>query len=221
MQRQAFWVLTQLAIALAGCRSSHPTSSSSKDTTVLFVSDWSKPGSLRDDHLRDQALRGRLLVLQGMEPDYGGPPTTNGAMTFVELQNVTQANSGSIEVYFAVTNLHCELIDAAGKAVPTESPVAWGGRGPFSPYWVNLPYNSTIRLFINGGNLDPLALYPGGDPAVHWSIPKNDTNPYYLFGTLNLFTHTNYSGPPEFRENMYFHEYRTTLAFPKTKIIRK
>jgi hypothetical protein len=189
-----------------------------ENTNILFVSEWSKPGSLRNDQGHDESIRGRILIVQGMEPAYGGPPTTNGAMTFVELQNVTQGNGGGIEIYFAVTNLHCELSDAAGKAVPKAEVHGWGGRGPFSPYWVNLPYNSSIRLFVNCGRMDPLSVYPSGEPWCYWSIPKSDTNIYYLDGTLNLSTHTNYSGLPQFRNTMYFDEYRATLTFPKTKV---
>ena len=181
------------------------------DTNIIAVSEWSKPISLRNDQLHDVAIRGRLLIIQGMEPAYGGPPTTNGAMTFVELQNVTGACCDGIDVYFAVTNLHCELSDATGKAVPKPTGGPWGGRGPFLPCWVNLPYNSTIRLFVNGGRLNPLMVYPSGEPWSRWSIPAKGTNVYYLDGTLNVSTHTNSSLPPDY--------YKATLIFPKTRII--
>jgi hypothetical protein len=180
------------------------------DTNVIAVSDWSKPVSLTNKQMHDEAIRGRLLIVQGMEPAYGGPPTTNGAMTFVELQNISGACCDGIDVCFAVTNLHCELSDAAGKPVkPTQS--NWGGRGPFLPCWVNLPYNSTIRLFVNGGSMDPLALFPSGEPWSRWSIPANGTNAYYLTGTLSVSTHTNSSLPPAY--------YEATLIFPKTKFM--
>jgi hypothetical protein len=180
------------------------------DTNIIVMSEWSKPVSLRDDQLHDETIRGRLLILQGMEPAYGGPPTTNEAMTFVELQNVTGACCDSIDIYFAVTNLHCELSDATGKAVPKTSPLGWSGRGPFLPCWVNLPYNSRIRLFVNGGSLNPLMVYPSGEPWSRWSIPANGTNVYYLTGTLSVSTHTNSALPPDY--------YKATLIFPKTRI---
>jgi len=180
------------------------------DANIIVMSEWSKPVSLRDDQLHDEAIRGRLVILQGMEPAYGGPQITNGAMTFIELQNVTGANGGGIDVYFAVTNLHCELSDNAGKAIPPPTSVAWGGRGPFSPCWVNLPYNSTIRLFVNGGSLNPLMVYPSGEPWTRWSISGNGTNVYYLTGTLSISTHTNSSLPSD--------DYNATLIFPRTRI---
>jgi len=184
------------------------------DTNIIAVSEWSKPVSLRNQHLHDISIRGRLLILQGMEPAYGGPPTTNGAMTFIELQNVYEASGDGIEIYFAVTNLHCELSDATGRVVPKPTGGAWGGRGPFSPCWVNLPYNSTIRLFVNGGRMDPLTLYPSGEPWAYWSIPSTDTNAYFLSGTLNLSTHTNLSLPQGFRDM----DRTATLEFPKVRI---
>ena len=200
-------------VLLAACQLSF----AGGDTNIIAMSEWSKPVSLRDDQFHDIGIRGRLLIVQGMQTAYGGPPTTNGAMTFVELQNVGLC---AIEVYFAATNLHCELSDATGKAVPKPTGGAWSGRGAFLPCWVNLPYNSTLRLFVNGGSMDPLTLYPSGEPWCYWSILRSDTNTYYLTGTLNLSTYTNYSGPPELREKMFFDEYRTTLVFPKTEITR-
>jgi len=188
------------------------------DTNLIAVSEWSKAVSLRNEQLHDEAIRGRLLILQGMEPAYGGPPTTNGAMTFVELQNVTGACCDSIDIYFAVTNLHCVLSDARGKAIPKPGSGGWGGRGPFSPCWVNLPYNSTIRLFVNGGTIEPLAVYPSGEPGLHWSIQGTDTNAYFLTGTLTLFTHPNLSLSPESRERDYKLNSTATLEFPKLKI---
>jgi hypothetical protein len=181
-----------------------------ENANIIAMSEWSKPVSLRND-VHDIAIRGRLLIVKGAEPAYGGPTPENLAMTFVELQNV---GLEAIEVYFSVTNLHCELSDAAGKAVPKPTGGAWGGRGPFSPCWVNLPYNSTIRLFVNGGTITPLSVYPSGEPWTRWSISANDTNVYYLAGTLSLSTHTNRLELPELIERYY----RATLVFPKARI---
>jgi hypothetical protein len=188
------------------------------DTNIIAMSEWSKPVSLRNDQLHDQAIRGRLLIVEGREPAYGGPPTTNGAMTFVELQNVTGACCDDIDVCFDVTKLNCELSDSAGRVVPMLTGGGWDGRGPFAPCWVKLPYNSAIRLFVNGGAMDPLAVYPSGEPGIHWSIAGNDTNTYFLTGTLVLFTHTNLSLRPEFREMDYNRNRTATMEFPKVRI---
>lgn len=161
------------------------------DTNVIVVSDWSDPISLRNENLHDQTIRGRLLIVEGMDPAYGGSPTTNSAMTFVELQNVTPVGYDGIDICFDVMKLNCKLTDATGSVFiePVRGP--WGGRGPFAPSWVRLPYNSTIRLFVNGGTREPLAVYPNGEPWCHWSIAASDTNTYFLSGTLSLSTHTN------------------------------
>lgn len=184
------------------------------DTNIIVVSDWSEPISLRNENLHDQAIRGRLLIVEGMEPAYGGPPTTNGAMTFVELQNVTPVGYDGIDVCFDVMKLNCKLTDATGSVFiePVRGP--WGGRGPFPPSWVRLPYNSTIRLFVNNGTREPLAVYPNGEPWCHWSIAASDTNTYFLSGTLSLSTHTNLT----FSEMDPRKHGTATLTFPKIRI---
>ena len=100
------------------------------ETNFLAKSDWSKPISLRNKNLHDEAIRGRLVIVEGLEPAYGGLPTTNAAMTFVELQNVTGACCDGIDVCFDVMKLTCELSDVTGKAVPKPAAGPWGGRGP-------------------------------------------------------------------------------------------
>ena len=187
------------------------------DTNVIVISEWSKPVSLRNDKLHDQDIRGRLVIVRGVEPAYGGPAKTNGAMTFVELQDVTGRGYDAIDLCFDVTKLNCQLSDSAGKAVPLP-PGGWGGRGPLAPRWVTLPYNSTLRLFVAGGTLDPLAVYASGAPWSRWSIAGNDTNTYFLSGTLELFAHTNLSLPPELREVDYKQHGMATLEFPKVRI---
>ena len=176
------------------------------DTNIIATGEWSKPVSLQNDQA---SIRGRLLIVRGAEPAYGGPLTTNWAMTFVELQNVTGACCQGVDVYFAMTDLHCELSDATGKAVPEPAGGGSGGRGTLGPYWVNLPYNSTIRLYIESGSEDPLSLYHTSEPwgSHYWSIRRKGTNTYYWGGILSVSTHTN-SSLPDF----------STLVFPRTRI---
>ena len=66
--------------------------------------------------------------------------------------------------------------------------------------------------------MSPLALYPSGEPWRHWSIAANDTNTYFLSGTLTLSTHTNLSLSAPFREMDYAEHGTATLAFPMTRI---
>lgn len=191
------------------------------DTNIILMSDWSKPVRLQNDQLHFESIRGRLLILQGTEPGYGGPPTTNWAMTFVELQNVTGACCDSIDVCFDVMKLNCKLSDSGGRAVPEVSLGGYSGRGPIPPCWVNLPYNSTIRFFVIGGTANPLSVHSNGVPwASYWSLAMKDTNAYFLSGTLNIFTHTNAiltNFPGE--QEMDFQLDRTaTLEFPTVRI---
>lgn len=178
------------------------------DTNIIAMSEWSKSVPLQNDQGHDVDIHGRLVIVRGTEPAYGGPPTT-GTMTFVELKDTTGASGEATKIYFAVTNLHCQLVDATGNPAPKEGGPG-SGRGPFSPCWLTLPYNSTIRLYVNGGTREPLMLYPSGEPWSYWSIPKSDTNTYYLSGTLTIFTHINSPGPG----------HKGTLVFPKMKIPR-
>ena len=192
-----------------------------ENTNVIAASDWSKPISLRVlETGHNHAIRGRLLIVAGSEPAYGGPQTETHAMTFVELQNVTGAQGENIEVCFDVMKLNCNLTDESGKPVPKPTGMTWGGRGPFPPSWVVLPYNSTIRLFVNSGSRTPLAVYPSGEPWSHWSISPNATNIYYLSGTLEICARTNglTSIIPELQQTYYDQNCKGTLIFPKMKI---
>lgn len=188
------------------------------NTNVIVVTDWSKPIQLTGDHLHDVAIRGRLII-----EDIGSvndrPKNETYAKTFVELQNL---EGERIELCFATTNLNCELTDGKGKLVPTpEGGKGWSGGGPAEPIWIVLPSGSTIRLLVHVGSKSPLFIYPSGYPWDYWSISTNDTNAYYLSGTLNIFTPTNYapsSFPEPLRQGFYDEHCKGILTFPKTKI---
>ena len=203
-----------VAVLIFSCHTSFANWNDDAHTNIIAKSDWSDPVSLVNDQLHNQLIRGRLLIVQGMEPAYGGPPT-NGAMTFVELHN---SCLDGIDVCFDVMNLNCQLSEATGKEVPAPTGWVWGGRGPLLPVWVKLPYNSTIRLFVNGGGINPLNVYPGGEPWCYWSLPRSDTNIYFLTGSLSLSTHTNMNLSPVFRERDYKENRTATLIFPKVLI---
>ncbi len=204
-------------IVLAACQLSF----AGGDTNSVAISEWSEPVKLQNKQLHDQTIRGRLLIVRGVEPALRGSVTTNRAMTFVELQNVSGAYDGTgIDILFDVTKLNCDLSDGTGRVLPKPDGVSWSGPGPLGPYWLQLPYNSTIRLFVNGGSLAPLMVYPNGEPWCYWSIPTNDTNVYFLAGTLSLATHTNttFSGPPGLTERYWQEHCTAKLLFPKTGI---
>jgi hypothetical protein len=146
-------------------------------------------------------------------------------MVFVELQNVTGAYSESPDVLFDSAKLKCRLTDEQGKDVP----MPMGGRGYSGRgalvNWVTLPYNSTIRLFVNSESKSPLSIHQDGEPwSQCWSISSDNTNVYYLSGTLELRTRTNGMAkifgdtPQSFKQNFYEENCIKTLTFPKTKI---
>ena len=190
------------------------------DTNIIVMSEWSQPISLRNEQLHDQYIRGRLLIVQGIEPAYGGPPMTNGTMNFIELQNVSGACCDAIEVYFDPSKLNFQLSDEAG-IVPKLDGGIWSGPLPSSPVWVNLPYNSTIRLFMNSGRMEPLSIYPSGDPVLYWSISKGDTNTYYLAGTMGLSTHSNLNLSPSIIDIYYKEHCTAIMEFPRFRISPK
>jgi hypothetical protein len=187
------------------------------DTNIIAMSDWSEPVGF-DDH----AIRGRLLIVAGSEPAYGGPKTENLTMTFVELQNVTGACCGSVKVYFDIMGLNSDLFGANG--VPFTSPLTGdaGFPGPsFSPCWVVLPYNSTIRLFVDSTTRSSVRIHPNGEIWRRLSISPSDTNVYYLSATLTISTPTNGTLTVTPPGSMGYHKYADwsgKLIFPKTKI---
>ena len=189
------------------------------DTNIIVATDWSEPVAADLDY----PVRGRLVIAGGSEPAYGGPiaETTNHTMLFVEFKNTYGADGGSVKLFFNVMGLKCKLVDANGKSAPKPQSMSWGGRGPFTPSWVVLPYNSTIRLFVNSGSKSPLRITETGEPWSYWQIPSSDTNVYYLSGTLTISAPTNATlvAKPHDDVNPHeYHEWTGTLVFPKVKI---
>lgn len=201
-----------LGLLIAGCIQC----SWAGDTNIIAASEWSEP-VVSNDH----SVRARLVIVEGGEPAYGGPKSENFASTFVELQNVTGACCPSVKVYFDVQALRCQLTGTNGLPVPLADVGGWGGRGPLGPSWVVLPYNSTVRLFVNTGSRTPWRIYQDGWPTHFWSIPAADTNVYNLSGTLVLSAPTNGTltvTPPESMSYHFYSDWTGKLTFPKTRI---
>jgi hypothetical protein len=113
-----------------------------QETTNLAMTEWSKPVANENG----QTLRGRLIMAQGNSPAHADDwPETQ---VYLELQNVSAAAGPPILVYVDFSrDLHCLVLDGAGKGPPT---TGIGGSG-VSPDTcrVALPYDSTIRLRAN------------------------------------------------------------------------
>ena len=206
-------------IALALLALNTTCSLAAEATNVVIATDWSQPVDCSD-----HAVRGRLLIIEGSEPAYGGPKTERHVSMFVELQHVTQASSPSVKLYFDVMGLNCKLVETNGTPVPLEEPMGWGGRGPFQPRWIVLPYNSTIRLFINSGSRSPLRINQNGEPWRRWAIKPDETKAYFLSATLDIITPTNsvltVVPPPSVGPHDYA-EWRGRLVFPRTRFVVK
>jgi len=183
---------------------------------VIAMSDWSDKVEFNDC-----AVRGRLVIVEGYQPAYDGPRTSKQSMMFVELQNVTDAVGGSVKLYVDVNNLHLDLLDANGARI--KHPLGGSGGGTPSSGgsdWVVLPYNSTIRLFVEHGGQSPLTIYENGVLERPWTISASDTNVYYLSGSLTITQPTNGTLQVMPHESWDIHSYADwsgTLMFPKAR----
>jgi hypothetical protein len=190
------------------------------DTNILVTSDWS---AAVDSQTRiDHPIRGRLVIVSGSQPAYGGPPTDNHTMLFVELQNAVGAVGPSIKLWFATTGLKLDLVDANGKPAPMDQVYGWSGSAGFPSCWVVLPYGSTLRALASTGTRSPLRICRGGVLWDRWGIPSTDTNTYFLSGTLTVSSPTNstFSVVPQEKAGWphAYAEWTGTLTFPKVAI---
>ena len=188
------------------------------DTNLIAAGDWSE--TVRDGEGFSGglfALRGRLLVY-----DDSSSNALNHARVYLELQHVHVSNSAwdpPVGVYFefATNNdLHFDLRDKFGKTVP-EVPVATWGPVP-DPYWVTLPYESTLRLRVDmllGPDSKPNGLeilVPSGC----WIIRPNASDDFFLSATF-----TAPQGHPSPLSPQYYHVWKGALNLPPVKISAK
>ena len=143
-----------------------------EDKTVLATGDWSEPLN---------GLRGRLVIAQGRAL---GASSVRESLVYVELENVSQTQSGVLAVHFDPGSLKCDLLDAAAKSVPQTGTGGSGGRP--GAVWVSLPFDSVLRVRANPfgfGRPDGL-LIPLNNAT--WMIRAGDRNAYSLAGTLTV-----------------------------------
>jgi hypothetical protein len=198
LDQRLAWETERLKKLTVRVAKSDPLGLGPKAFRAVAVGDWSEAGD---------NLRGRLLIVQGHPRGEGRIRET---AVYVELQNVSDAAGGPINVYFD-NRLTCELRDAADKVVPPVPQAGSGGRP--APTWVPLPYDSSIRLRANpygfgrpksDGFLIPFA-------GNSWLIAAGDTGEYYLSGTLTV------TPPDGHRGERAWHG---TLTFPKMLIVQ-
>ena len=177
------------------------------DTNLIATGDWSE--SVTDSG--GATLRGRLLVY-----DERSPNALNHARVYLELQHVHVSESAwdnPTEVYFefAMRNdLNFEMRDKFDQSIPSVGVYKWGPVP--DPYWVTLPYESTVRVRADtllGPEAKPAGLeilVPGGC----WIIPPDATNDFYLSATFT---------PPKDHPSPFdYHVWQGTLKLPKVKI---
>ena len=205
--RRKLSILLLLLVSLECCLGQN-------DTNLIAAGDWSET-ALDGGGLF--ALRGRLLVY-----DDSSSNALNHARVYLELQHVHVSNSAwdpPVAVYFefATNNdLHFDLRDKFDKAVP-EVPVFTWGPVP-DPYWVTLPYESTLRLRVDtllGPDSKPDGLeilVPGGC----WIIQPNAHDDFFLSATF-----TAPEDQPSPFSPQYYHVWKGVLHLPPVKIPAK
>jgi hypothetical protein len=181
------------------------------DTNIIALSAWSDAVSCSGDGLAYYgSVRGRLLVCYGHSPAYGGElPETQ---VYLELQNVSTALVGPLEIYFDPQNgLQCELLDIHNQPPPA---TGGGGSGAFpSTCWITLPYDATMRLRVSWYGYGMLQKEGLKLPLYHELVIRaGNTNNYFLSGTFTVSDPTNHITPPG------HHVWQGKLILPKTLI---
>jgi hypothetical protein len=157
---------------------------------------------------RVEGLRGRLVIAQKYPH---GDVNYVETRVYVEFENSTEGDgpTETIDLYFDPAGLTCQLVDAAGQAVP-QGP-GFLDRGRPGGYWVTLPFDATMRLRVNpsgqGDTRNVGLLIPLWNAS--WLVPAHGAEEYFLSGTFVV-------NPPMAlaRGNVW----RGTLVFPKLKV---
>ena len=171
---------------IAACQFSY----ASGDTNIVAISEWSKPVSTTNGTI----LRARMIISQEHSPAHAGPQKETAF--YLEFQNVTAAVGFPLQFYFDPGRaFRCELLDATGKPPPPEGGAGSGGGA--GPYWITLPYDSTIRLRANmyGCGLKPengFMLVMSPPNMQRWTIRAGQSKTYSISGTFTATTPKHY-----------------------------
>jgi len=161
----------------------------------IAAGDWSVPVD---------GLKGRLILAEHRLEIVNGRETIE-MIAYLALHNISP--NGSAREFFFDPALKCELRDSQG-AVVRGAAIAGGGGHPDST-WVNLPFDSTIRLrlspfgYLNDHGLMLLLC------SRTWLIDPDDNTDYFLSGVFMADRATD-SG----RETLW----RGALKLPRMKI---
>jgi hypothetical protein len=161
----------------------------------IAVGDWSVPVD---------GLKGRLILTKHRLEIVDGRETIE-MIAYLALHNISP--NGNAREFFFDPALNCELRNSQG-AVVRGAPMT-GGRGRPESTWVNLPFDSTIRLrlspfgYLNDHGLMLLLC------SHTWLIDPDDDSNYFLSGVF-MADRTTDTG----RENLW----RGVLKLPRVKI---
>jgi len=122
-------------------------------------------------------VRARLVI--GFDPDFAG---TEMATVHLEIQNVSDVADPK-EIWFDPDRCFVgwQLRDETGKAVPRPGAMV-ASIITMGPYWITLPYDSTLRLRIS---VSGYGIRPDGGialqlPGAFWQVPRRADGRYEL-----------------------------------------
>ncbi len=179
-------VCSQCCIAAAG-------------TNTMSVGDWSETVN---------GLRGRL-VISGEGRWIGNVRET---VVYLELQNALNIN-GPMEIFYNTVNpLESEVLDSSGKPPPPTPPCALSIQMP-SPYWIVIPYDSTLRFRVSTSGYTFASKQGGVSVGLGgiWLIPAESRDDYFLSATFAV-------SPPQGTQHLL--AWKGVLRLAKTKIPR-
>ena len=166
------------------------------DTNQVLTGGWSDSVG---------GLRMRLIVEQKHAP------TKSTAVVYLEMQNVSDVIN-PIE-FPSGFSLDCKLTNSLGTPLRNAPCIIDGF--VCDPFWIYIPYDSTLKLRVDDINANILALkdQSGLSMAVgsgYWLIPDNSTNENFLTGVFQV---TPQQWPVE-----HIHAWQGTIQLPSVGI---
>ncbi|MDD5140747.1 MAG: hypothetical protein PHY43_10865 [Verrucomicrobiales bacterium] len=167
------------------------------DTNQIFTGNWSETVG---------GLRMRFIVSSKQErADFCR------AAVYLEMQNVSNVIN-PIE-FNSSFSLNCTLTNSAGN--PPPSAMCFGSGFVCPPYWIYVPFDSTLKLRVDDMNSWSVGLkgQTGVSMAVGtgcWLVPDNTTNEYFLTG---VFKEERIRQPED-----HIHAWDGTIQLPRVKI---
>jgi hypothetical protein len=183
------------------------------ETNAVATGDWSEPVG---------GLHARLLVYpngQDRPPQRNAQDWSRLAKVYVEFENVSESlDPMQIRLDGHLAALRCQLLDGSGNA-PPEPGMGFGSAPVIRPYWLLLPFDSSLKVRADNLWGIPKPGERGLSLSVgphRWLIPDGSPTNYFLSGT---FTVPEPSSLPE-RSSYYEHPsaWSGALKLPRVKL---